>query len=91
MLAVFKSINEVDGSLVKQLEEYKKIMALQECYTEPVNTFHVVLATSGPFDEAAMISRIEFILKERKDDLKCLGIRLVNVLVPQPPKVFLAF
>jgi len=87
MLAVFKSINEVDGSLVKQLEEYKKIMALQECYTEPVNTFHVVLATSGPFDEAAMISRIEFILKERKDDLKCLGIRLVNVLVPQPPKV----
>ena len=87
MLVVFKTINDVESNLSPQLEEFKKIMSLQECYTEPVNTFHVVLATSGPFDESAMISRIEFLLKERRDDLKCLGLRLVNFLVPQPPKV----
>ncbi len=73
--------------MTPQIDDFKKIMAIQDCYTEPVNTFHIVLATSGPFDDAAMVSRIEQLLKERKDDLKCLGLRLVNVLVPQPPKV----
>jgi hypothetical protein len=86
-LTVLKSINDVEGNLPKQLEEFKKNMALQDCYTEPVNTFHIALASSGPFDESAMVSRMELLLKERIEDLKCLGIRLVNFLVPQPPKV----
>ena len=87
MMSVFKTIAEVDAGLHSQLEDFKKNMALQDCYAEPVNTYHIVLASSGPFDESAMISRIESILKDKKDELKCLGIRMVNFLVPQPPKV----
>jgi hypothetical protein len=87
MMSVFKTIAEVDAGLHGQLENFKKNMALQDCYAEPVNTYHIVLASSGPFDESAMISRIESILKDKKDELKCLGIRMVNFLVPQPPKV----
>ncbi len=87
MMSIFKTIADVDGSLHGQLEEFKKTMSLQDCYTEPVNTYHIVLASSGPFDESAMIARIESILKDKKDELKCLGIRMVNFLVPQPPRV----
>jgi hypothetical protein len=87
MLSVLKSVEEVEKRLGTVLENFKSTMVLQECYTEPVHTFHIVLAASNGAEEGDMISRLESILKEKIAELKCLGVRLVNVLVPQPPKV----
>eukprot|EP00285_Hemiselmis_virescens_P001461 CAMPEP_0173409982 /NCGR_PEP_ID=MMETSP1356-20130122/73505_1 /TAXON_ID=77927 ORGANISM="Hemiselmis virescens, Strain PCC157" /NCGR_SAMPLE_ID=MMETSP1356 /ASSEMBLY_ACC=CAM_ASM_000847 /LENGTH=215 /DNA_ID=CAMNT_0014371547 /DNA_START=42 /DNA_END=685 /DNA_ORIENTATION=+ len=93
MLSVVDSIDETEEQLGNILGDYKKHMELEGCLTEEgcVNTFHVAIRSkkndNAITDQDALVSHIESMLKAHTDDLKCLGVRMVNYLIPQPPKL----
>jgi len=91
MLSVVDSMATAETSLPAILSEYKKHMDLEGCLTEEgcINTFHVSLRGTADKDKQTetIIATIEHMLHESRDDLKCLGVRMVNFLIPQSPKL----
>ena len=91
MLSVVDDLSTFESKAGTVLGAYKNHMDLEGCLTEDgcINTFHVALrsgsVTTG--EESKTVAKIETILKDNKDDLKCLGVRMVNALIPQPPKL----
>ena len=90
-MLVFKTIKEMQTNLDVRLEIFKSYAQFQQTDSDTnlndLNILHIIVQNSGPVDELTTVTRIECILKERKDILTSLGIRLVNFLFPQPPKV----
>ena len=57
--------------------------------SEPVNKLHVALSegvANGAEGEAALLSSVAALLKEHKAALEAKGVRLVSLMVPNPPK-----
>lgn len=92
MLTIVDSLNFAEDNVNTILGAYKSHMDLEGCLTEEgcVNTFHVALRSgeaTAVHDQESTIARIESMLRDSREDLKCLGLRMVNVLIPQPPKL----
>lgn len=81
-LAVVPSLASLKAELPGLLGRFADI-------TEPVNKLHVALGegvASGAAEEAALIASVSALLKENKAALDAKGVRLVSLMVPNPPK-----
>jgi acetyl-CoA carboxylase/biotin carboxylase 1 len=81
-LAVVPSLASLQAQLTDLLGRFPDT-------SEPVNKLHVALSegvTNGAAAEEALLSSVEALLKENKAALEAKGVRLVSLMVPNPPK-----